>query len=952
MRTQAKQRMATALHKNTRTTGEQLDLQVGSMIDYYRESGSKDFPGWKGPSRVTDISNMTHGNITHEYLGRSMISRIADVRNALVHIVFEIAFLGMNTVWRVGQSSPTTIVMTFAMNLPQNTCIHLGWQNTASGWQLTRDTTQYYQIYLATLHLAACGIHLMRVISARIAHGVSFLPAVADCDETVVCWWHIKHADNISSAYIPGCQKVNIRQMCMHASTPFDEWMNICMIQFVLVDSNIVEEVAKQAPDIPNLGGPDLPGFQPRWTNAPSQEAMTPYNKRSRDEDIESHGDTSRLKYGPLTPQVRHRCEPDSGNPTPRQKIKSDEHHESTEHTSQEHEETLEHAQSEEDDFMMLDARDLGSERITDNEHDELTREWQYVMNTSQEFDHVHELSVIPQYHLLSATVEANTVSDPTCVTWGSQGITTYWQDEKHEPAEIMAHASDAYLLHDFHEHINAQSWIILMFHTTGEREVVIDRDVRTMTPTEVKDNSEEVKSAMLAELQKWVNLKAFHRQKRAHAENPVDSRWVLTWKYIDGVRSVKARLCLRGFKDLAVDNLHTYSSTAGRWGQRVVCTTASQHRWNIVSADVGNAFLRGLTFNELAEVQGTSPRVVCMEIPKGTVPLLQTFSEYADFNVVHEILRLDRPAYGLNDAPRAWGLRLLQFMTAHSLYPTHVDPQIYVRHENGKLVVIASAHVDDIKIAASDTHIKQIIADLEAAFGKVKVEWNNFTHCGIRHIQDTHDFSISLDQIEYVSALRSVNIVELKGKSDDELLDTRFHNAYMSLLGGVAWVVQTRSDICVYVQNLQRKAKSPNVGDLRRLNKLATYMQKKPNKLVYKHLDGELMLSVAVDSAYKREEDEGHALYGAVFGIVASDGTTPGGKMQVLEWTCKKQKHVTRSTWASELFATCDAVDMTMIILCLLHEVKHGVVASADALMQFRTENISDLKVCVSTDS
>ena len=46
-----------------------------------------------------------------------------------------------------------------------------------------------------------------------------------------------------------------------------------------------------------------------------------------------------------------------------------------------------------------------------------------------------------------------------------------------------------------------------------------------------------------------------------------------------------------------------TFASTASRWGQRIVVSTAVNNGWQLFSADVSQAFLRGMTFEELAQV-------------------------------------------------------------------------------------------------------------------------------------------------------------------------------------------------------------------------------------------------------------------------------------------------------------------------------------------------------------
>ena len=157
--------------------------------------------------------------------------------------------------------------------------------------------------------------------------------------------------------------------------------------------------------------------------------------------------------------------------------------------------------------------------------------------------------------------------------------------------------------------------------------------------------------------------------------------------------------------------DLSTFSSTAGRYGQRIIAATAAQNRWPLVSADVGNAFLRGMTFKELAEYQGTQEREVCMEMPTDTIPLLREFKQFASFNITFQALKLDKPGYGLNDAPRAWSLKLRQHMTSvQQMYPCKTDDQIYVATENNQLKVLVSAHVDDLKITAPKETIERIV--------------------------------------------------------------------------------------------------------------------------------------------------------------------------------------------------------------------------------------------------
>ena len=95
----------------------------------------------------------------------------------------------------------------------------------------------------------------------------------------------------------------------------------------------------------------------------------------------------------------------------------------------------------------------------------------------------------------------------------------------------------------------------------------------------------------------------------------------MLKWKIIEGIRAIKARLVVRGFKDSQANDLLTAASTASRWGQRLVNQLVAQMEWELFSFDVSSAFLQGLTLDQL---KGAGPvdRVVHLEPPKVAIHL------------------------------------------------------------------------------------------------------------------------------------------------------------------------------------------------------------------------------------------------------------------------------------------------------------------------------------------
>ena len=94
-----------------------------------------------------------------------------------------------------------------------------------------------------------------------------------------------------------------------------------------------------------------------------------------------------------------------------------------------------------------------------------------------------------------------------------------------------------------------------------------------------------------------------------------------------------------------------------------------------------------------------------------------------------------------------------------------------------------------------------------------------------------------------------------------------------MSLLGAVAYLAHTRIDVVVFICALQRHTSKPQVQHVKKLNKLLSWVQKNPRKLVYRRFAGGdsalakgTHLRAVSDAAYKKEVDDGYSLRGAVF--------------------------------------------------------------------------------------
>ncbi|CAE7314416.1 RE2, partial [Symbiodinium necroappetens] len=267
-----------------------------------------------------------------------------------------------------------------------------------------------------------------------------------------------------------------------------------------------------------------------------------------------------------------------------------------------------------------------------------------------------------------------------------------------------------------------------LVMNMSGEVESVIERANNILTRQEALENVDRCRRAMVKELLRWNGHKAWLRGSKASARNTLQSKWVLKWKNIQGERDVKARLVVQGFRD--TQTVESYASTTTRWGQRLLLAIAVQQGWPLKSADVSEAFLRGLSFEELHRTGVDKElREVQLLLPPGSLELIRSVLGLETFNPESEVLHLLKPGFGLKDAPRLWNLALKRVLKKVGLQPTNVDPQLYVLHADGRLILLLSVHVDDLKITGLPEEIARTVKVLEEEFDALKLEpkWREY---------------------------------------------------------------------------------------------------------------------------------------------------------------------------------------------------------------------------------
>ena len=495
-------------------------------------------------------------------------------------------------------------------------------------------------------------------------------------------------------------------------------------------------------------------------------------------------------------------------------------------------------------------------------------------------------------------------------------------------------------------------------------KKAVVERKDHNLSPSEINSNWTEVAAAMQKELKTWVEMGCICRKPRDQARNVIDCRWVLKWKEDAEVKDasdsmkatvkrwvIRARLCLRGFKDLDAKGLESYAGTASRFTQRILVSEAVVRRWDFCTTDISKAFLQGVTYEELAEATGEPLREVNFYLPSYCYEFLRKLPGWEDFDPKTEVIHCVKPGTGCNDAPRCFSLKLSKVTRdLCKMQPCTTDGEICLLHTDyqGKKVLKAMMckHVDDLKLAGQRETIIQILKQIETVFGQLKIDWNSFTNCGVRHTQDPQTKEVKLDQDEYIKGIKTCISSEITRGASEVKAGPELHAQYWSVLGAIAYAVLTRPDIAVFVSALQRWSHAPAIIHCKRLNAVVRWTQRNPRGICYRSLDGgssrptgstvPTHLRQISDAAFKKEDTSGHSMRGACWvrcvGNTLEDmqKSSPG---HLLEFVARSQRRVTRSTFTSELQGGCDSVDKGFLLLQTLDEMQTGRISAADAL-------------------
>ena len=138
-------------------------------------------------------------------------------------------------------------------------------------------------------------------------------------------------------------------------------------------------------------------------------------------------------------------------------------------------------------------------------------------------------------------------------------------------------------------------------------------------------------------------------------------------------------------------------------------------------------AFLKGISYEELAAATGVLLRVVNFELDPDAVEILRQFRGFEAFNLMMEALSNIRPGAGHVDAPRCFGMKLDQAFTKFGAVSCVHDRHLRGHRAAINLLKSANAssevdfictdHVDDFKVGCHNGPFWKFIDCFEKVF-------------------------------------------------------------------------------------------------------------------------------------------------------------------------------------------------------------------------------------------
>ena len=421
--------------------------------------------------------------------------------------------------------------------------------------------------------------------------------------------------------------------------------------------------------------------------------------------------------------------------------------------------------------------------------------------------------------------------------------------------------------------------------------------------PVKVLTRSEysrpEIQAAMTAEIEKFKNFEAFE-EVVDNGQYSIPIRWVVTEQKEDGKNQpYKARLCVRGDKEIGKEHIRSDSPTAAKESIKIAMIVAANEGFSIKSGDIKSAYLQGANLE----------REVFVKPP-------------VEANTEGKLWKLLRGAYGMLDGGRLFYLKLADKMKDLGLHKVHSDGALFTFVKDGNLHGLVATNVDDLLMIGDDVFEEEVTKKLQEYFKFSKVEESEFTYCGCK-IAKKPDGSISLDQNNYIEELKQIENVE---GEDDRPLNKDEKKEARGKIGALLWIsLITRADLSFDVNVLSSEVARGTVRTIKEINRVIKNAKLRSDKLRFVRLGAlsELEVKVYADASFSNQDGSTKSTAGRVILLKNKNENT----VNIISWKTKKIARVCRSVKTAETRAIDEAIDEAVHVARIIKEIYNGYV-------------------------
>ena len=486
-----------------------------------------------------------------------------------------------------------------------------------------------------------------------------------------------------------------------------------------------------------------------------------------------------------------------------------------------------------------------------------------------------------------------------------------------------------------------------------------VQKELRGLTPEEIKKNAPQVKAACIKELQSWLQHETGSAERIGSYTaktglKPLPSRWVIEFKEKSGTVVIKARLCAKGFAERNQHELQTSSPTATRLGHKMILAYAAYIKADLWSLDVSTAFLQGWTLDDV-NASGHQRQACALILPHGCWELfagLDKRFQKAASDPSNYCLMLRKSVYGLKDAPLLWCLRLFETFRRIGLKQTAHDGCVWCKYDkSNKLTLLVSVHVDDTLLTGDPKVMHELHMALEKDFGTLKKEVNVFKHFGVHVSRGVNKADVIVSQAEYIKTLNSIEIRRIRG--DGRTVDTKATatevSDFRSLVSGVAWLGVTHPGAQAAASIFQGFLPEPTIKHIQFANNFLEQIRKDYRPVIFR-ADVDLAnckMVVVTDSSLgnnSKYSQGGHLI------LLANRTNQLCGACTLLTGRSAKSKRVANSTMCAETLSLLGGVEEGMLVQTWIHELLHPNLTALE-LTKVEPKSLPMMIACIDCD-